>query len=111
MVIHEHRFEVRLGTRADLIFGGRAERVARVWTHEDIVRSEVEPGAAGHELVAADLPPLVERQDAGDRVELELLERARRRSRRAGAVEVAVIRVDLEIGRGGRAQSTEGIIA
>ena len=39
VVVHEHRFEVRLGTRRDLIFGERAERVALVRTLVVIVRA------------------------------------------------------------------------
>ena len=67
VVVHEHRFEVRLGTRADLIFREGAEGVAFVRPLEVVVRREVEQRRAGDDLVARDVA--VGQAVAGDRVE------------------------------------------
>ena len=55
MVIHEHRFEVRPGTRADLIFSEGAERVALIRTLVVIVGGEVEVADTRYELIAFDV--------------------------------------------------------
>src|SRR5206468_573554 len=86
MVVHEHRFEVRLGARADLIFSEGAERIALVRTLVVIIGGEVEVADARYELIAFDVTSTG--RSARDRV--EPAEGALGRGRRTAAIEFAV---------------------
>ncbi len=83
-VVHEHRFEVRLGPRTDLIFGEGAERVALVRPLVEVVRAEVERRRARRRNRCR----WARRPGSADVGE----EGAERRGRRAAAVEVGAIR-------------------
>src|SRR5438477_4358275 len=102
MVVHEHRFEVRLGPWSDFIFCEGAERVALVRTLEVIVWSEVEEREAGDELIPVPAERVALTSLAGDRI--QRAETAERVGARSAAIEFA------RICRWVRSERAEGVI-